>query len=192
MHRSLQTRRSDSLSIRANGRLLTSMSIHDLKMRMADAGIEALTMGLEAGRILLRWNGYSAAVDASASDAEIEAAVRNAIKLPPVSLIPEKPPAIPAAAPPNGVSTLSTNPARSRPSGKQVVGEATPGGGPIKGILHVADKARQCRRQRQADDGRAHPHDGRNPASPTSDPGRHACPSAGDGGRGRWQDRSTD
>lgn len=109
MHRSLQTRRSDSLSIRANGRLLTSMSIHDLKMRMADAGIEALTMGLEAGRILLRWNGYSAAVDASASDAEIEAAVRNAIKLPPVSLIPEKPPAIPAAAPSNGVSTMSTN-----------------------------------------------------------------------------------
>jgi hypothetical protein len=58
------------------------MSIHDLKIRMADvAGIETLTMGLEAGRILLRWSGYVAAVDASASDAEIEAAVRNAIKL---------------------------------------------------------------------------------------------------------------
>ena len=73
MHRSLQTRRPGSLSIRANGRLLTSMSIHDLKTRMADvAGIEALTMDLEAGRILLRWNGFSVAVDASASDAEIE------------------------------------------------------------------------------------------------------------------------
>jgi hypothetical protein len=101
------------------------MSIHDLKMRMADAGIEALTMGLEAGRILLRWNGYSAAVDASASDAEIEAAVRNAIKLPPVSLIPEKPPAIPAAAPSNGVSTMSTNPASAGASVKQMMEEHT-------------------------------------------------------------------
>jgi hypothetical protein len=36
------------------------MSIHDLKTRMADvAGIEALTMGLEAGRILVRWNWRS-------------------------------------------------------------------------------------------------------------------------------------
>jgi len=102
------------------------MSIHDLKIRMADvAGIEALTMGLEAGRILLRWNGYSAAVDASASDAEIEAAVRHAIKLPPVSLIPEKPAAIPAAAPSNGVSTMSTNPASAGASVKQMMEDHT-------------------------------------------------------------------
>jgi hypothetical protein len=36
---------------------------------MADvAGIEALTMSLEAGRILLRWRRYVAAVHASPSD----------------------------------------------------------------------------------------------------------------------------
>jgi phage terminase large subunit len=47
------------------------MSIHDLKTRMADVpGIEGLTIGLEAGRIVLRWDRYSAAVDASASDAD--------------------------------------------------------------------------------------------------------------------------
>jgi hypothetical protein len=98
------------------------MSIHDLKTRMADvAGIEALTMSLEAGRIVLRWDGYSAAVDASASDAEIETAVRNAIKLPPVSLIPNKPAAIPAAASSNGVSTMSTNPASAGASVKQMM-----------------------------------------------------------------------
>ncbi|MCA6114264.1 hypothetical protein J6524_04885 [Bradyrhizobium sp. WSM 1738] len=87
------------------------MSIHDLKTRMADvAGIEALTMSLEGGRILLRWGSYSAAVDAAASDAEIEAAVRNAIKLPPVSLIPDKPEAIAAPAISKGTPSM-TNPA---------------------------------------------------------------------------------
>jgi hypothetical protein len=45
------------------------MSIHDLKTQMADvARIETLTTSLEAGRILLRWNRYVAAVDASAPD----------------------------------------------------------------------------------------------------------------------------
>lgn len=40
-----------------------------IETRMADvAGIEALTISLEAGRILLRWRRYVAAVDASASD----------------------------------------------------------------------------------------------------------------------------
>jgi hypothetical protein len=52
------------------------MSIQDLKSRMSDvAGIETLTMGLEAGRIALRWADHSAVVDSSASDAECEADV---------------------------------------------------------------------------------------------------------------------
>jgi hypothetical protein len=102
------------------------MSIHDLKIRMADvAGIEALTMGLEAGRILLRWDGYSATVDAAASDAEIEAAVRNATKLPRVSLIPDEPTAILAAVPSNGVSTMSTNPASAGASVEQLMEDHT-------------------------------------------------------------------
>ena len=44
------------------------MSIADLKVRLADIqGVETLTMGLEAGRIVLRWGaGYSASVDAAA------------------------------------------------------------------------------------------------------------------------------
>ena len=58
------------------------MSIADLKVRLADVqGVESLTMGLEAGRIMLRWGaGYSALVDAAASDADIEAAVNAAIR----------------------------------------------------------------------------------------------------------------
>jgi len=102
------------------------MSIHDLKFRMSDvAGIETLTMGLEAGRIVLRWDGYAAAVDASASDAECEAAVRNAIKLPSVSLIPDEPAAIAAPAPSNGASTMSSNPASAGASVKQMMEEHT-------------------------------------------------------------------
>jgi hypothetical protein len=102
------------------------MSIHDLKIRMADvAGIETLTMGLEAGQILLRWDGYSATVDAAASGAEIEAAIRNAIKLPTLSLIPDKPAAIPAALPSNGVSTMSTSPASAGASVKQLMEDHT-------------------------------------------------------------------
>ena len=102
------------------------MSIHDLKSRMSDvAGIETLTMGLEAGRIVLRWNGYSAAVDASASDFECEAAVRNAIKLPPVSLIPDKPAAVAASAPSTGVFKMSTNPASTGASVKQIMEQHT-------------------------------------------------------------------
>jgi hypothetical protein len=102
------------------------MSIYDLKSRMSDvAGIETLTMGLEAGRIVLRWAGYSAAVDASASDAECEAAVRNAIKLPPVSLIPEKPAAVAAAVQSTGVAKMSTNPASAGASVKQMMEDHT-------------------------------------------------------------------
>ena len=102
------------------------MSIHDLKSRMSDvAGIETLTMGVEAGRIVLRWDGYSAVVDASASDADCETAVRNAIKLPPVSLIPDKPAAISVAAKAYGAATMSTNPASAGASVKQMMEEHT-------------------------------------------------------------------
>ena len=69
--------------------------------------------------------GYSASVDAAASDADIEAAIRNAIELPPVSLIPEKPAAIPAAAPSTGVSKMSTNPASAGASVKQMMEDHT-------------------------------------------------------------------
>jgi len=74
------------------------MSIADLKMRLADVqGIETLSMALEAGRILLRWGaGYSATVDAAASDGEIETAIRSAIRLPAASLVTEKPARPPA------------------------------------------------------------------------------------------------
>jgi hypothetical protein len=98
------------------------MSVHDLKQRLADVpGIESLTMALEGGRILVRWGaGYSAAADASASDYEIEVAVRNAIKLPPVATIPDKQP-IPNAAPvasaparTSGASTVSQLPNKPR------------------------------------------------------------------------------
>ncbi|CCE03488.1 hypothetical protein [Bradyrhizobium sp. STM 3809] len=63
------------------------MSIAGLKARLANvAGIESLSMELQGGRILLRWGAYTASVDASASNAEIETAVRDAIKLPPLSM----------------------------------------------------------------------------------------------------------
>ena len=102
------------------------MSIHDLKTRMTDvAGIEALTMGVEAGRIVLRWDGYSAAVNASASDADCETAVRNAIKLPPLCLIPDKPAAIPVAAKAYGAATMPINPTSAGASVKQMMEEHT-------------------------------------------------------------------
>lgn len=82
------------------------LSVSDLKLRLADVpGIEALSMALEAGKIMLRWGAHSAAVDAAASDAEIEAAVRNAIKLPPVDLIQDRPALAPIQ--PSGGSTMS-------------------------------------------------------------------------------------
>lgn len=89
---------------------------------MADvAGIESLTMSLEAGRIVLRWgDGYSATVDASASDAECEVAVRRAVQLPPLSAIPDKPAAMAAPALSNGVSSMS-NPASTGASVKQIM-----------------------------------------------------------------------
>jgi hypothetical protein len=89
------------------------MSIADLKSRLADVhGIETLSMRLSGGRIMLAWGGgYYTSADAAASDAEIETAIRNAIKLPPMFLIPDKQsssaiqPANPAVPP------MSSNPA---------------------------------------------------------------------------------
>ncbi|MGY3535393.1 hypothetical protein [Bradyrhizobium sp. USDA 4452] len=68
------------------------MSIADLRSRMADVpGIETLTLALSAGYQHLTWsNGtMSASVGAFASDQDIEDAVRNALRLPAVALIPE-------------------------------------------------------------------------------------------------------
>jgi len=102
------------------------MSVADLKTRMADVpGIHSLTMAIEAGRIMLRWGDHSAAVDATASDVEIEAAIRDAIKLPPVALIPEKQNAgetMPSAVPAQPSSKpMSTQPAHAGLSVKQMM-----------------------------------------------------------------------
>lgn len=69
------------------------MSVHDIRSRCADVpGIQNLSQAIEAGRISFRWgDGFAAAVDVTASDAECEASIRNAAKLPPVTLIPDKP-----------------------------------------------------------------------------------------------------
>jgi len=97
------------------------MSIADLKVRLADVpGIEILSMALEAGRIMLRWGtSYSASVDASASDSDIEAAIRNAIKLPGVPLTQDKPAIATLAT--NGVSSMSSNPASAGASVKALM-----------------------------------------------------------------------
>jgi hypothetical protein len=80
-------------------------------------GIEALTMNLEAGRILLRWgSGYAATVNASASDFEIERAVRDAIKLPPVTLIPDKPTNAGVTVPSASPAQPSAGPAMTNPA----------------------------------------------------------------------------
>jgi hypothetical protein len=87
------------------------LSIADLKLRLADVqGIETLSMNIEGGKIMLRWGvGYLAAVDATASDAEIETAIRAMAKLPPLNLIPDRPAAAPAPAPvqTSGSSSMS-------------------------------------------------------------------------------------
>jgi hypothetical protein len=94
------------------------MSVADLKVRLADVpGIEALTMNLEAGRILLRWgSGYAATVNASASDFEIERAVRDAIKLPPVTLIPDKQTNAGVTVPSASPAQPSAGPAMTNPA----------------------------------------------------------------------------
>lgn len=69
------------------------MSVNDLRARMLDIpGIDGLTMQLLGGRQCFSWgNGMLVAVDPMATDQEIETAIRNASRLPPVSMIPDKP-----------------------------------------------------------------------------------------------------
>lgn len=124
------------------------MSVADLKARLADVpGIENLSMELQGGRILLRWGAYTASVDASASNAEIEAAVRDAIKLPPLSMIPDKPaapvvaPAAPAASPAGHTGSVAQSVAQIMESHVRLMAEA-----------HAANVARlQVSLQRQRD-----------------------------------------
>lgn len=89
------------------------MSVQDLKARAGDVpGIQNLTMQIVSGRMTLAWgNGYAASVDVTASDAECEAAVRNAAKLPPVILIPDKPAPAPTGQPAAQGTTMSGTPA---------------------------------------------------------------------------------
>ena len=111
------------------------MSVADLKARLADVpGIETLSMRLEAGRILLWWGNWSAAVEAAASDGDIETAIRNAIRLPPVTLIPDKP--IPAPVPEaSKVQPMSeTNPASVGQTVQTMMGEHVK----LMGEIHAA------------------------------------------------------
>lgn len=67
------------------------MGIHDLKMRMTDvAGIETLTVTEIGGRKVFGFNGLIAAVDPSATDQEIEDAIRNAASLARFGRTPEE------------------------------------------------------------------------------------------------------
>lgn len=70
------------------------MSISDLKARLPDvSGIETLTLALSAGHQRLTWSGgaMTTTVSAFASDQDIEDAIRNATRLPAVSLIAANP-----------------------------------------------------------------------------------------------------
>lgn len=70
------------------------MGVADLRLKLADVpAIDTLTMSMQGGQIVLHWGEYSAQVGSFASDAQIEAAIRNAIKLPPVTLIATAAPA---------------------------------------------------------------------------------------------------
>lgn len=116
------------------------MSVADLKVSLRDVpGIQNLSMRLASGSILLEWgNGYSAIVGAAASDAEIMSAVRNAVRLPPVALIPEKDapmtePVAPAA-PMTGISPAMTNPASAGLNVKELMQEHTK----LMGEIHAA------------------------------------------------------
>lgn len=67
------------------------MSIADLKSRMLDVpGIEGLKMRLDAGRQVFEVGGVVTAVGAFASDHEIETAIRKALRLPSVAVIPDR------------------------------------------------------------------------------------------------------
>ena len=76
------------------------MSIAELRSRMADVpGIDGLSMQLLGGRQCFSWgSGMLVAVDPLASDQEIETAIRNASRLPSVSMIPDKEPVMTAPA----------------------------------------------------------------------------------------------
>lgn len=68
------------------------MSLFDLKSRMSDVpGIEQLTMQLANGRQVFTLGEHIASTGAFASDEEIETAIRTALRLPSVALIPDKP-----------------------------------------------------------------------------------------------------
>lgn len=86
------------------------MSVHDIKTRCADvAGIQSLSMKIEAGKLSFQWgDGYAAAVDVTASDADCETAIRNAARLPALSLIPDKPAIV--AQPATQGTAMSTTP----------------------------------------------------------------------------------
>jgi len=94
------------------------MSIADLKVRLAD--VQAVNdEGFEAGRIMLRWGvDYSDSIDAAASMPRSRLQSGDATKLPPVSLVSDKPAAIVATATSTGVSS---NPASAGASVKALM-----------------------------------------------------------------------
>ena len=71
------------------------MSIADLKNRMSDVpGIEGLTMRADPAQsrmVIFTIGDHVAATDADASDQDIETAIRRALRLPSIALIPDKP-----------------------------------------------------------------------------------------------------
>lgn len=76
------------------------MSINELRARMQDIpGIEGLTMQLAGGRQVFTIGGMVTSTTAFASDDEIETAIRNALRLPSVPLIAEKPESASMTAP---------------------------------------------------------------------------------------------
>lgn len=89
------------------------MSVHDIKARCSDvAGIQSLNMRVESGKLSFTWGeGFAAAVDVTASDAECETAIRNAAKLPPITLIFDKPAPAPAPGPVASPAAAVINPA---------------------------------------------------------------------------------
>lgn len=73
---------------------MIGMSIADLKQRMTDVlGIEVLTkrQDPETGWLIFTVGDHVATTHPRASDQEIETAIRNALRLPSVALIPDKP-----------------------------------------------------------------------------------------------------
>jgi hypothetical protein len=84
------------------------MSLFDLKSRMADIpGIEGLTMQLANGRQVFTIGEHVASTTAFASDDEIEKTIRNALRLPSVALIPDKPKDAPMSI--TGAAHVSTS-----------------------------------------------------------------------------------